>query len=64
MNQGAISTFMAYYLWTTFKGIAEAIQVSNNVTLRDYWKSYNNVKGIFIISAAQREMSKSHMNGI
>jgi hypothetical protein len=34
MDQGAISTFKAYYLRTTLKGIADAIQVSDNVMLR------------------------------
>jgi hypothetical protein len=36
MDQGAISTFKDYYLRTALKRIAEAIQVSDNVTLRDY----------------------------
>jgi hypothetical protein len=36
MDQGAISTFKDYYLQTALKRIAEAIQVSDNVTLRDY----------------------------
>ena len=36
----------------------------DNVTLRDYWKSYDIMKGISNISAAWSEVSKSCMNGI
>lgn len=35
MDQGVIFTFKANYLWATLEGTAEAIQVSDNVTLRD-----------------------------
>jgi hypothetical protein len=62
MEQGIISTFRVYYLWTTFNGNAKATQVSDNVTMRNYWKSYNIIKGMTNISAAWRsEMSKSCM---
>jgi hypothetical protein len=46
------------------KGTAEAVQVSDNVTLKDYWKSYDPMKGICNLSAAWGEVSKSFMNGV
>jgi hypothetical protein len=56
MDQGAISTFKAYYLWKTLKGITEAIRVSNNVTWRGYWRSHDSMKGVSNISAALSEV--------
>jgi hypothetical protein len=45
------------------KGFAVAIQVSDNVTVRDYWKLYIFMKGIYSIPAAGSEVSKSRVNG-
>jgi hypothetical protein len=53
MDQEAVSTFKAYYLLTTLMGTANTIQVSNNVTLRDYCKSFDNMKEISNSSAIQ-----------
>lgn len=62
MDQGVIATFKAYYLRTTFKGIVEAVQ--SDITVRDYWKSYNILKAITNIDSAWDEVSLSCMNGV
>jgi hypothetical protein len=44
------------------KGIAEAIQVSDDVMCTDYWTSYDVMKGISHTSAALREVTELCMN--
>jgi hypothetical protein len=46
MDQGAVSIFKAFLLRTMLKGNVEAVQVSNNDMLREYWKSYGIMKGL------------------
>jgi hypothetical protein len=57
MDQGVIATFKAYYLRMTFKGIVEAVQ--SDITVRDYWKSYNILNAITNIESAWDEVSQS-----
>jgi hypothetical protein len=59
MDQGGIFTFKPYYLQKTSKGVAETVEVSDNVTLRDYF-----VKRISSISAAWSEVSKPCMKSV
>ncbi|XP_069776185.1 tigger transposable element-derived protein 1-like isoform X2 [Narcine bancroftii] len=62
MDQGAIATFKAYYLQSTF---AQARAVTNNeVSLRDFWKHYNILECIKNITAAWEDVTKTCMNGI
>ena len=41
MDQGVIASFKAYYLRKTFAMALQATEASKDLTLRDFWKSYN-----------------------
>jgi hypothetical protein len=62
MDQGVIATFKAYSLRTTFKGIVEAVQ--SDITVRDYWKSYNILNAITNIDSTWDKVSQFCMNGV
>jgi hypothetical protein len=48
---------------TTLNGIGQAVQVSDNVMLRDCWKSHDIMKGISNTSVAWNEVSELCVNG-
>lgn len=41
MDQEVIMNFKAYYLCTSFAQTIAALDVEKDLTLRDFWKSYN-----------------------
>lgn len=63
MEQGAITTFKAHYLRTTFSKALTATE-NDEVTLRDFWKSYNILNCITNIELAWKEVTEKCMKGI
>ena len=63
IDQGAISTFKAYYLRTIFSQAIEATE-NDKISLRDYWKAYNILTCIKNIAAAWENVTEICMNGI
>ena len=63
MDQGAIATFKAYYLRTTFSKALAATE-SDEVTLRDFWKSYNILHCIKNIESAWEGVTEKCMQAI
>ena len=63
MDQGAIATFKALYLRTTFSKAVAATE-SHEVTLRDFWKSYNILHCIQNIESAWEGVTEQCMQGI
>ncbi|XP_018419693.1 PREDICTED: tigger transposable element-derived protein 1-like [Nanorana parkeri] len=62
MDQGAIATFKAYYLRTTFsKAVATT---ENNEVTRDFWISYNILECIKNIASAWEGVTEKCMQGI
>lgn len=57
MKQGAITTFKAYYLHTTFSKAVAATK-SDEVTLFDFWKAYNILNCIKNIEFAWEEVTE------
>ncbi|XP_059583646.1 tigger transposable element-derived protein 1-like [Alligator mississippiensis] len=63
MDQGAIAVFKAYYLRATFSKAVAATE-SDEVTLRDFWKSYNILHCIKNIESAWEGVTEKCMQGI
>ncbi|XP_059580411.1 tigger transposable element-derived protein 1-like [Alligator mississippiensis] len=63
MDQGAIATFKVYYLRTTFSKAVAATE-SDEVTLCDFWKSYNILHCIKNIESAWEGVTEKCMQGI
>lgn len=63
MDQGAIATFKAYYLRTTFSKAVAATE-NDEVTLRDFWRSYNILDCINNIESAWKGVTEKCMQGI
>eukprot|EP00106_Octopus_bimaculoides_P018423 XP_014785865.1 PREDICTED: tigger transposable element-derived protein 1-like [Octopus bimaculoides] len=63
MDQGAIATFKAYYLRTTFSKAIAATE-SGELNLRDFWKNYNIADCIKNIYASWEEVTEKCMQGI
>ncbi|KAK4309429.1 hypothetical protein Pmani_018926 [Petrolisthes manimaculis] len=63
MNQGVIATFKKYYLRRIF---SQALKATDNseMTLREFWKSYNIYSAIKNINASWQEVTESCMNGV
>ncbi|XP_066471494.1 tigger transposable element-derived protein 1-like isoform X2 [Tiliqua scincoides] len=63
MDQGVIANFKAYYVRTTFAQALAAID-NENITLHDFWQSYNIYQAILNISKAWEEVSKVCLNRV
>ncbi|XP_066937235.1 tigger transposable element-derived protein 1-like [Macrobrachium rosenbergii] len=63
MDQGAVATFKAYYLWNTF---AQAVQATDNKEkdMRAFWKEFNGLNSIMNIGKMWKEVEKECMNGV
>ncbi|XP_066965456.1 tigger transposable element-derived protein 1-like [Macrobrachium rosenbergii] len=63
MDQGAMATFKAYYLWNMF---AQAVEATNNEEneLRTFWKEFSVWNAILNIGRAWMEVKKECMNEI
>lgn len=63
MDQGAIATFKAHYLQATFAKATAAME-KEEITLCDFWKSYNVLHCIQNIGAAWQDVTTECMQGI
>jgi hypothetical protein len=52
MDQGVVANFKVYYLRMTFAQALAATNRDTDMTLRDFWKSYNIYQGILNIAKA------------
>ncbi|XP_072263547.1 tigger transposable element-derived protein 1-like [Pyxicephalus adspersus] len=62
MDQGVIASFKAYYLWRTFSEAVYATQ-NDEMTLREFWKSYNIYDAIKNIADAWAEVKETTLRG-
>ncbi|XP_053572819.1 tigger transposable element-derived protein 1-like [Bombina bombina] len=63
MDEGIIATFKAYYLRQTFTEMVRVLDRSDT-TIKDYWHSFNILKGINNINAAWEEVTVNCLNGV
>ena len=64
MDQGVIASFKAYYLRKTFAMALQATEASKDLTLRDFWKSYNILDAVQNIAHSWEEVKITNMNGV
>jgi hypothetical protein len=62
MDQNVISNFKLYYLRRTFKELVEETDGKDQQSNRDWWKSFDIMKGIRNIVAAWEEVTTNCMN--
>ena len=64
MDQGVIVNFKKYYIHRTYRQALKAVEDDPNMTLSDFWKSFNIYMCIKHIDAAWREVSQTSMNSV
>ncbi|XP_018430489.1 PREDICTED: tigger transposable element-derived protein 1-like [Nanorana parkeri] len=63
MDQGVIATFKAYYLRQTFSEMVKVLDRSG-ITMKDYWRSFNVLKGVNNINGAWEEVTANCLNRV
>ncbi|XP_027716875.1 tigger transposable element-derived protein 1-like isoform X2 [Vombatus ursinus] len=64
MDQGVIADFKAYYLRITFAKAIAALDADKDLTLRDFWKSYNIYHAIQNIAKAWEDVTEACMKRV
>ncbi|XP_051789736.1 tigger transposable element-derived protein 1-like [Erpetoichthys calabaricus] len=64
MDQGVIASFKAYYLRRTFAMARNATEKDKNLTLKDFWKSYNIYNAAQNIAFAWDKVRRTNLNGV
>ncbi|XP_054569430.1 tigger transposable element-derived protein 1-like [Eptesicus fuscus] len=64
MGQGVIASFKAYYLRRTFAMAFRAMEKDKELTLKDFWKSYNVLAAVKNISDSWDEVKQTNLNGV
>ncbi|XP_045104158.1 tigger transposable element-derived protein 1-like [Portunus trituberculatus] len=64
MDQGVIASFKAYYLRRTIAMALQATETKKNLTLKDFWKSYNILDAVKNIADSWEEVKQTNMNGV
>ncbi|XP_039605684.1 tigger transposable element-derived protein 1-like [Polypterus senegalus] len=64
MDQDVIASFKAYYLWRTFAMAFNATEKNENLTLKDFWNSYNIYNAVQNIAFAWDEEKRTNLNGV
>ncbi|KAK1327402.1 hypothetical protein QTO34_014193 [Cnephaeus nilssonii] len=64
MGQGVIASFKAYYLRKTFAMAFGATEKDKELTLNDFWKSYNVLAAVKNISDSWDEVKQTNLNGV
>jgi hypothetical protein len=64
MDQGVMANFKAYHLHMTFVQALAAMNRDTDMTLRDFWKSYNIYQGILNIAKAWQEVIQNCLNSV
>ncbi|KAK1327428.1 hypothetical protein QTO34_014142 [Cnephaeus nilssonii] len=63
-GQGVIASFKAYYLLRTFAMAFRAMEKDKELTLNDFWKSYNVLAAVKNISDSWDEVKQTNLNGV
>ncbi|XP_068227405.1 tigger transposable element-derived protein 1-like [Palaemon carinicauda] len=64
MDQGVIASFKAYYLRRTIAMALQATETKKDLTLTDFWKSYNILDAVMNIADSWDEVKMTNMNDI
>ncbi|KAK1327431.1 hypothetical protein QTO34_014145 [Cnephaeus nilssonii] len=64
MGQGVIASFKAYYLRRTFAMAFRATEKDKELTLNDFWKSYNVLAAVKNISDSWDEVKQTNLNAV
>ncbi|XP_068205592.1 tigger transposable element-derived protein 1-like [Palaemon carinicauda] len=64
MDQGMIASFKAYYLRRTIAMALQATEMKKDLTLMDFWKSYNILDAVKNIADSWEEVKMTNMNGV
>lgn len=64
MDQGIISTFKAYYLRKTLEEMIRSIDSDARETVKNYWRSYDILKGITNLRFAWDEVTSKCLYGV
>ncbi|KAK1327447.1 hypothetical protein QTO34_014161 [Cnephaeus nilssonii] len=64
MGQGVIASFKDYYLRRTFAMAFRATEKDKELTLNDFWKSYNVLAAVKNISDSWDEIKQTNLNGV
>ncbi|KAK1327425.1 hypothetical protein QTO34_014139 [Cnephaeus nilssonii] len=64
MGQGVIASFKAYYLRRTFTMAFRATEKDKELTLNDFWKSYNVLAAVKNISDSWDEVKQTNLNAV
>ncbi|KAL7854460.1 hypothetical protein SRHO_G00166500 [Serrasalmus rhombeus] len=64
MDQGVIASFKAYYLRRTIAMALGATEKNKDLTLKDFWKSYNIHDAVKNIADSWDEVKQTNMNGV
>ena len=62
MDQEVIASFKAYNLRMTIAMALQATETKKNLTLKDFWKSYNILDAVKNIAHSWEEVKVTHMN--
>ncbi|XP_068227389.1 tigger transposable element-derived protein 1-like [Palaemon carinicauda] len=64
MDQGVIASFKAYYLRRTIAMASQATETRKDLTLNDFWKSYNILDALKNTADSWEEVKMTKMNGV
>ncbi|XP_068246873.1 tigger transposable element-derived protein 1-like [Palaemon carinicauda] len=64
MDQGVIDSFKAYYLRRLIAMALLANETKKDLTLKDFWKSYNILDAVKNITDSWEEVKMTNMNGV
>ncbi|XP_068232220.1 tigger transposable element-derived protein 1-like [Palaemon carinicauda] len=64
MDQGVIASIKAYYLRRTIAVALQATETKKDLTLKDFWKSYNILDAVKNIADSWEEVKITNMNGV
>ncbi|XP_069611020.1 tigger transposable element-derived protein 1-like [Ranitomeya imitator] len=64
MDQGVIATFKAYYLRRVIGNALAATERNKDLTLKEFWKTYNIIDAVNNIADSWDEVKQTSMNGV
>lgn len=64
MDQGVIATFKSYYVRRTFEKLLSAIDGTDEISIKEFWRNFNIKMAVDIIGDSWAEISPSCLNGV
>ncbi|KAM4048904.1 tigger transposable element-derived protein 1-like [Anomaloglossus baeobatrachus] len=64
VDQGVIATFKAFYLRRVIGNASTATEKNKDLTLKDFWKTYNILDAVNNIAYSWDEVKQTSMNGV